>query len=73
MCIRDRLYLAELPVPEDMDGRVLEEVLDSQLLAKRPLQQITDQQADVQERQTQPYSEEQAAEIEKRLQDLGYF
>jgi predicted AlkP superfamily phosphohydrolase/phosphomutase len=67
------LYLAGLPVPEDMDGRVLEEVLDSQLLAKRPLQQVTDQQADVQERQTQPYSEEQAAEIEKRLQDLGYF
>ncbi len=71
------LYLLGLPVPEDMDGRVASEIIDPQVLAKRPValdnprgrwpneaeaQYVVDDAAD---------DEDEA--VRERLRALGYF
>jgi predicted AlkP superfamily phosphohydrolase/phosphomutase len=64
------LYLADLPVPGDMDGRVLADALRPGLLKANPVRYIRtegDQAAD-----EMALSGEDAAEIEDRLRALGY-
>jgi len=63
------LHVAGLPVPEDMDGRVLTEIL-AEPLASTPVRFTTPS-----ERRAPTgteYSAEEAAEVEERLRALGY-
>lgn len=71
------LYLMNLPLPTDLDGRVLSEALDPALLAEQPLRQSAPVElwggppqavfAD------EAMSEEDEAIIRDRLRALGYF
>jgi hypothetical protein len=59
------LHLMELPVPADMDGRVLTEVLTSSRPVERKASPVGDD-AEV------GLSAEETAEVEERLRALGY-
>jgi len=66
------LHLMGLPVPDDMDGTVLTESLKEGLLTANPIRYSkaageTDRDLD-----EANYSDEDAAKVEKRLQDIGY-
>ncbi len=66
------LHLLGVPVPGDMDGRILTEILDPAYL---PVDgSPSSSPADSQEAAPVPvaYSEEEDAEIQQRLADLGY-
>jgi predicted AlkP superfamily phosphohydrolase/phosphomutase len=60
------LHLMELPVPDDMDGRVLTEALTT----SRPVE-WRPTSAEVEESEAK-LSEEETAEVEERLRALGY-
>jgi predicted AlkP superfamily phosphohydrolase/phosphomutase len=64
------LHLLGLPVPRDMDGRVLTEVLDQRFLAARPIE-YTDKVAPSRFSGT-GLSEEEAEQVSERLRGLGY-
>ena len=64
------LYLSAAPVPLDLEGRVLEEALDSSLLTDRPPEYSEAGTIAIQGAQS--YSAGEAAEVEDRLRDLGY-
>jgi predicted AlkP superfamily phosphohydrolase/phosphomutase len=64
------LYLMGLPVPDDMDGRVLTDALKDEYLASHP---VTFQQADDGDStRDRVYSDEDARKVEERLKSLGY-
>jgi predicted AlkP superfamily phosphohydrolase/phosphomutase len=64
------LYLMGLPVPDDMDGRVLTEALKDEYLARHP---VTIRQADNGDSMSdRVYSDEDARKVEERLKSLGY-
>lgn len=67
------LYLMGLPIPNSMDGKVLIESLSDQFVQACPVehQEVTDDQTS-EDNKSQGYSEDEAKEINKRLQDLGY-
>jgi hypothetical protein len=59
-----------LPISSDMDGRVLTEVIDGNLLATRPIELI-----DVEgpaEGERLEFSKKDQETISERLRDLGY-
>lgn len=60
------LHLLGLPVPDDMDGRVLTDVLTT----KRPVEYTPTEATD--EKAGAELSEEETAEVEDRLRALGY-
>jgi len=64
------LHLLGLPIPTYMDGHVIAGLLDPATLASRPPtyeeQELPDVAGD------EPYSDEEATEVEKHLRDLGY-
>jgi predicted AlkP superfamily phosphohydrolase/phosphomutase len=64
------LHLLEVPVPDDMDGRVLDEAL-AEPHASRPVVRSATHEAGPQIKQV-GYSDEEAAEVEERLSALGY-
>lgn len=64
------LHLMGVPVPDDMDGRVLTEALKDEFLAGRPVAYRVGE--DVPQEPTAVYSEEDARKIEERLKSLGY-
>lgn len=67
------LYLLGLPVPGDMDGRVLEEALREEYAAKHPIMsEKTDGGADRAQEVFEGYTEEEADKIAERLRNLGY-
>ena len=64
------LYLLGLPVPDDMDGQVLEDLLDPALLQSMP---ITKQKADAQDGAGNAgLTDEEEEELRARLEGLGY-
>ncbi len=63
------LHLLGVPVPGDMDGRVLTEILDPSVVASPAPRE---ESAVAAEAVTVGYSAEDEAEIQKRLADLGY-
>jgi len=67
------LYLLGLPIPADMDGRVLTEALTAKALARKP---VVHQGGDALSAEAapsrQPYSEEEAQAVADRLRQLGY-
>lgn len=64
------LYLLGADVPEDMDGRVLEEAIEPSILAARPPRRRG--RSDENTGTGTDYSEAEQAEVMQRLRDLGY-
>jgi hypothetical protein len=64
------LHLLGLPVPEDMDGRVLIEALASDFVTGRPVQVAPPALAE--RTAVADYSPEEEAEVEAQLRALGY-
>jgi predicted AlkP superfamily phosphohydrolase/phosphomutase len=64
------LYLMGQRVPEDMDGRVLEELFEPAFIAANPIQLGASEGLDA--GQGAQYSDEEAAIVEERLKALGY-
>jgi predicted AlkP superfamily phosphohydrolase/phosphomutase len=64
------LYAAGMPVPEDMDGAVLCDAFTPEHLAARPVQ-FTSAKAGL-ERAMHDFTQEEAAAVQRRLQNLGY-
>ncbi len=69
------LHLLGVPIPDDMDGRVLDELLDPALAMasyssteNASVSQAASSNGDT----PSPYSEEEDAAIQRRLADLGY-
>jgi predicted AlkP superfamily phosphohydrolase/phosphomutase len=63
------LYECGVPVPDDMDGRILTEIFDDQYVKANPLQVMKSEDTGVSE---YTYSDEETGKVEKRLKDLGY-
>lgn len=70
------LYLMELPVPSDMDGRTLTEIIKPEVMARRPVTQSKPVGFWPNENEVlfndEVMSDEDEAEIRGRLQALGY-
>ncbi len=64
------LHLLGLPVPRDMDGRVLTGLLDEEFAASRPVRYSDEEQ--VPGISGTGLSEEEAEEVKDRLRSLGY-
>ncbi|HEY2775311.1 MAG TPA: alkaline phosphatase family protein [Candidatus Binatia bacterium] len=67
------LYLLDQEIPEDMDGRVIGEILDPGLLASRPVRRSAASGDDQRPGgAAHEYSAEEEAAVMQRLRDLGY-
>ncbi|RLC82086.1 MAG: hypothetical protein DRI81_00790 [Chloroflexi bacterium] len=66
------LHLSGLPVPTDMDGRLLSDWLDLAYCQSHPIRWAAPRSAGEVEQSEFPYSQEEAATVEARLWDLGY-
>jgi len=67
------LYLFGLPVPDDMDGKVLTDIFEEKFLRNNPLRyepSFRDKEADFISEDV--YSTEESEKIKKRLKELGY-
>jgi len=65
------LYLMGYPIPEDMDGRVIEEAIREDYLQAHPIV-FSEEKGEVKITPAEAYTHEEAAEIEKELRSLGY-
>jgi predicted AlkP superfamily phosphohydrolase/phosphomutase len=67
------LYLMGLPVPSDMDGRVIEEAIQPSYLDTHPIEWTSGAaQLLFEEKKGDDYTEEESKDIEERLRGLGY-
>ncbi len=67
------LHLLGLPVPDDMDGKVLTEIYDADFVAGNPVRYSSPSDVVQQAREDEDvYSDEDSAEIHDRLRALGY-
>ncbi len=66
------IYLSGLPVPEEMDGRVLVDCFNGEFLEKNPLTTMKTRDGATAVRARGTYSAEEEEEIRKTLQGLGY-
>jgi predicted AlkP superfamily phosphohydrolase/phosphomutase len=62
------LYLADVPIPTDMDGQVLDLFSDDRLSRRPPAYQAPT----IQEKAEYTYHREEEQEVEERLRGLGY-
>lgn len=65
------LHLFGIPVPQDMDGKVLENIFQPGFLAAHPVQAGAASGTSASDRAS-GYSDEESAKVEERLQALGY-
>jgi predicted AlkP superfamily phosphohydrolase/phosphomutase len=65
------LYAMGIPVPSDMDGRVLKEIFDEQYLHNHPIR-LSQISGGVDHKEKKVYSQDEQMTIEKRLRGLGY-
>jgi predicted AlkP superfamily phosphohydrolase/phosphomutase len=65
------LYLLGQPLPSDLDGRLIAEAIDPDLLDARP-PEYADDDAEVLVSAADGYSEEDEQAVEERLRSLGY-
>ncbi len=65
------LHLLGVPVPQDMDGHVLENLFRSEFLAAHPIRAGLASGTSEEERPS-GYTDEESAKVEERLQALGY-
>lgn len=66
------LYLLDREIPADMDGRVLEEMLDPGFVSGRPIRRGAAGSEPGDQPGAREYSAEEEAEVMQRLRDLGY-
>jgi predicted AlkP superfamily phosphohydrolase/phosphomutase len=66
------LYLMGMPVPRDMDGKVLEKALDPEHLIQRPPYFMAPSDGPGEGDSAPAYSDEDAAKVAERLRSLGY-
>jgi predicted AlkP superfamily phosphohydrolase/phosphomutase len=66
------LHLVGLPVPADMDGRVLTEIFKEDFVRAHPVQQTGEVTSVAASDLPGEYSEEEQEAVRKRLQGLGY-
>jgi predicted AlkP superfamily phosphohydrolase/phosphomutase len=66
------LYALGVPVPREMDGRVLLEIFDPQYALTHPISYMTSTPSGLTKGNTNGYSAEEEAEIVARLRNLGY-
>ncbi len=66
------LYLLGLPVPSDMDGKVLEDAITPEYLSAHPIRKTEADGTEGGGPGESEYSEEDAKQIEERLRGLGY-
>jgi predicted AlkP superfamily phosphohydrolase/phosphomutase len=68
------LYLMGLPIPDDMDGKVLVEAIDPDFLAANPIRYESTEDGAVSEVDNAPrgFSKDESEMIARRLQALGY-
>lgn len=65
------LYAMGLPVPDDMDGKVLKGAIREEMLRNHPVEYVqVDQDGDDEQEET--YSAEESEKIKERLRSLGY-
>ncbi len=64
------LYLMDLPVPADMDGRVLLETLEEEWVETHPIQHTAPEEEGIEGDLL--YSQDEEEEIKERLKGLGY-
>jgi len=64
------LQLLNLPIPADMDGRVLTEALQEEWMASHPIRYEREEEAG--EKENLVYSESEEKEIREQLKGLGY-
>jgi arylsulfatase A-like enzyme len=64
------LYLLGEPIPEELEGRLLAEAIDRDLLEREPPEYVD--AAELELGAPRPYDAEGAAEVEDRLRSLGY-
>ena len=65
------LYLLGVPVPDDMDGKVLTSAFRGDFLSAHPLQ-AGDASGISETHRTSGYTDEESAKVEERLRALGY-
>lgn len=65
------LYVMGYPIPEDMDGKVIEAVFNEDYIKSNPIQYVSNQ-FNEKDKKEHTYSEEETLIIQKKLQDLGY-
>jgi len=66
------LYLLGMPIPRDLDGRVVSEALDPDFLAVHPIRRSEGMHEDGTGGGPRGYSREEAEAVEARLRGLGY-
>ncbi|OIO91493.1 MAG: hypothetical protein AUJ92_16395 [Armatimonadetes bacterium CG2_30_59_28] len=66
------LYLLNLPIPSDMDGKLLREALWPEHMHRHPALVTDVEQPAYRERGKTPYSAQDAASMKERLKGLGY-
>jgi len=64
------LYLLGLPVPRDMDGRVLREILNENVIRERPIEVAAAMDFELSEDWSHAKDEDEA--VKRTLRDLGY-
>jgi len=64
------LHLAGAPVPEEADGRVLLDLFEEGSEPRR--RSIQREPAELAQEAGEAYTEEELAQVEKQLRDLGY-
>jgi predicted AlkP superfamily phosphohydrolase/phosphomutase len=65
------LFLFDIPIPQDMDGKVVREAFEDSCWEDQPLRFTPEGKKD-ERRGMQDYSDEEAEIIRSRLQELGY-
>lgn len=66
------LHLFGRPIPTDMDGRVLEEIMQKNWIRSNPVEYYDAETDRAVEMDQGPYTEEETAALEGRLRGLGY-
>ena len=66
------LYLKNLPVAHDMDGKVLQDAIENQYLSKHPIQFIETYESESVAYYDKETDFSMTEELESRLKDLGY-
>ena len=66
------LYTMGLPVPDDMDGRILTDIFDEMYLSTHPIGRQGQPISSPGQVSTDVYTEAEADEVRRRLKDLGY-
>jgi predicted AlkP superfamily phosphohydrolase/phosphomutase len=66
------LYLLGMPIPGDLEGRIIAEAIDPSLLDGKPPEYVESGKLDLARTERSTYSESEAEEVEARLRGLGY-